>query len=122
MHTYQLLQVLRDIRHLPSAAGTSLPVTFLHCAAGQGCKRQQGCLAALNHSVSFRTLRIGTSFVIFNSVKDKCKLSCFLKPTAYFVLFTQAYVLHRQLPSSASASLDANTRTLFHMNAELYLV
>lgn len=79
-------------------------------------------MAALNHNVSLRTLRIGTSFVVFNSIKDKRQLSCFLKPAAYFVLFTQAHVLHRQLPSSASASSGANTRTLFHVNAQMYLV
>lgn len=75
MHTYQLLQVLGDIRCLPSAAGTSLPVTFLRSAAGQGCEQQQGCVAALNHGISLRILRIGTSFVVLNSIKDRCKLS-----------------------------------------------
>lgn len=45
------------------------------------------------------------SFVGFKSIKGKCKLSCFIKPMAYFVLFTQLHVLHRQLPSSAAQVL-----------------
>jgi len=111
----------RDIGFLRSAAGTSLPITFPCSAAGQGWKQQQGCTAGLNR-ISPRMLTTGISFVVLNLIKGKCKLSCVLRPTAYCVLFTQLDVLHRQLPSSASASSGAKTGTFFHINAEIDLV
>lgn len=92
----------------PSTASTSLPITLPHSAAGQGCKQQQGCLAVWNH-VSLRT---GTSFAVLNSIKGKCKLSCFLKPAAYFVLFTQLHVLHGQLPAQVQKHAPCSTLML----------